>query len=148
MSSSTAKNLPQFACHSLSDALALNWLTHESKVKVCFRFLVFPQNSIFPTFAFSSSSDLALRKSVRPSEVRRHVRIFLWDICFENHGLNVGFTLFRLGTRLGPAIKINLTWFGNRDLKLVSNLNLGRIGLGDHPGLETWICDSGTNRPG
>uniref|UniRef100_A0A2N9GTH8 Uncharacterized protein n=1 Tax=Fagus sylvatica TaxID=28930 RepID=A0A2N9GTH8_FAGSY len=36
----TAKNLPQFACHSLSDALALNRLTH--------------------------GSDLALRKSVRP----------------------------------------------------------------------------------
>uniref|UniRef100_A0A2N9FQY5 Uncharacterized protein n=1 Tax=Fagus sylvatica TaxID=28930 RepID=A0A2N9FQY5_FAGSY len=30
----TAKNLPQFACHSLSDALALNRLTHGSKVKV------------------------------------------------------------------------------------------------------------------
>uniref|UniRef100_A0A2N9FCD0 Uncharacterized protein n=1 Tax=Fagus sylvatica TaxID=28930 RepID=A0A2N9FCD0_FAGSY len=29
----TAKNLPQFACHSLSDALALNRLTHGSKVQ-------------------------------------------------------------------------------------------------------------------
>uniref|UniRef100_A0A2N9FTA2 Uncharacterized protein n=1 Tax=Fagus sylvatica TaxID=28930 RepID=A0A2N9FTA2_FAGSY len=66
----TAKNLPQFACHSLSDALALNRLTHGSKVKVGFRFLVFSLNSTFPTSAFSfpSSSDLALRKSVRPSE--------------------------------------------------------------------------------
>uniref|UniRef100_A0A2N9F3Q0 Uncharacterized protein n=1 Tax=Fagus sylvatica TaxID=28930 RepID=A0A2N9F3Q0_FAGSY len=50
----TARNPPQFACHSLSDALALNRLTHGSKVKV----------------------DLALRKSVRPSEVCRHVRAF------------------------------------------------------------------------
>uniref|UniRef100_A0A2N9G6Y7 Uncharacterized protein n=1 Tax=Fagus sylvatica TaxID=28930 RepID=A0A2N9G6Y7_FAGSY len=59
----TAKNLPQFACHSLSDALAVNRLTHGSKVKVGFRFLVFSQNSTFPTSAFSfpSSSDLALR---------------------------------------------------------------------------------------
>uniref|UniRef100_A0A2N9HB96 Uncharacterized protein n=1 Tax=Fagus sylvatica TaxID=28930 RepID=A0A2N9HB96_FAGSY len=66
----TAKNLPQFACHSLSDALALNRLTHGSKVKVGFRFLVFTQNSTFPTSAFSfpSSSDLALRKFVRLSE--------------------------------------------------------------------------------
>uniref|UniRef100_A0A2N9GEC5 Uncharacterized protein n=1 Tax=Fagus sylvatica TaxID=28930 RepID=A0A2N9GEC5_FAGSY len=30
----TAKNLPQFACHSLSDALAVNRLTHGSKVKL------------------------------------------------------------------------------------------------------------------
>uniref|UniRef100_A0A2N9GE12 Uncharacterized protein n=1 Tax=Fagus sylvatica TaxID=28930 RepID=A0A2N9GE12_FAGSY len=67
----TAKNLPQFACHSLSDALALNRLTHGSKVKVGFRFLVFSQNSTFPTSAFSfpSSSDLALRKFVRLSEL-------------------------------------------------------------------------------
>uniref|UniRef100_A0A2N9F524 Uncharacterized protein n=1 Tax=Fagus sylvatica TaxID=28930 RepID=A0A2N9F524_FAGSY len=67
----TAKNLPQFACHSLSDALALNRLTHGSKVKVGFRFLVFTQNSTFPTSAFSfpSSSDLALRKFVRLSEM-------------------------------------------------------------------------------
>uniref|UniRef100_A0A2N9H482 Uncharacterized protein n=1 Tax=Fagus sylvatica TaxID=28930 RepID=A0A2N9H482_FAGSY len=67
----TAKNLPQFVCHSLSDALFLNRLTHGSKVKVGFRFLVFSQNSTFPTSAFSfpSSSDLALRKSVRPFEM-------------------------------------------------------------------------------
>uniref|UniRef100_A0A2N9GFW0 Uncharacterized protein n=1 Tax=Fagus sylvatica TaxID=28930 RepID=A0A2N9GFW0_FAGSY len=67
----TAKNLPQFACHSLSDALAVNRLTHGSKVKVGFRFLVFSQNSTFPTSAFSfpSSSDLALRKFVRLSEL-------------------------------------------------------------------------------
>ena len=45
--------------------------------------------------------------------VRCHVRIFLWGICIENHGFNVGITLFRLGTRMGPAIKINLTWFGH-----------------------------------
>uniref|UniRef100_A0A2N9EFS0 Uncharacterized protein n=1 Tax=Fagus sylvatica TaxID=28930 RepID=A0A2N9EFS0_FAGSY len=66
----TAKNLPQFACHSLSDALAVNRLTHGSKVKVGFRFLVFSQNSTFPTSAFSfpSSSDLVLRKFVRLSE--------------------------------------------------------------------------------
>uniref|UniRef100_A0A2N9F866 Uncharacterized protein n=1 Tax=Fagus sylvatica TaxID=28930 RepID=A0A2N9F866_FAGSY len=30
----TAKNLPQFTCHFLSDALALNRLTHGSKVKI------------------------------------------------------------------------------------------------------------------
>uniref|UniRef100_A0A2N9HC12 Aminotransferase-like plant mobile domain-containing protein n=1 Tax=Fagus sylvatica TaxID=28930 RepID=A0A2N9HC12_FAGSY len=68
----TAKNLPQFACHSLSDALAfVNRLTHGSKVKVGFRFLVFSLNSTFPTSAFSfpSSSDLALRKFVRLSEM-------------------------------------------------------------------------------
>uniref|UniRef100_A0A2N9FKQ1 Uncharacterized protein n=1 Tax=Fagus sylvatica TaxID=28930 RepID=A0A2N9FKQ1_FAGSY len=67
----TAKNLPQFTCHSLSDTLALNRLTHGSKVKVGFRFLVFSLNSTFPTSAFSfpSSSDLALRKFVRLSEV-------------------------------------------------------------------------------
>ena len=78
LSLGTAKNLPQFACHSLSDVLALNRLTHGSKVKVGFRFLVFSQNSTFPTSAFSFpfSSDLALWKSVRPSEVRRHVRAF------------------------------------------------------------------------
>uniref|UniRef100_A0A2N9IH05 Aminotransferase-like plant mobile domain-containing protein n=1 Tax=Fagus sylvatica TaxID=28930 RepID=A0A2N9IH05_FAGSY len=66
-----AKNLPQFACHSLSDALAVNRLTHGSKVKVGFRFLVFSLNSTFPTSAFSfpSSSDLALRKFVRLSEM-------------------------------------------------------------------------------
>uniref|UniRef100_A0A2N9FX93 Uncharacterized protein n=1 Tax=Fagus sylvatica TaxID=28930 RepID=A0A2N9FX93_FAGSY len=53
------------------DALALNRLTHGSKVKVGFRFLVFSQNSTFPTsvFSFPSSSNLALRKSVRPSEM-------------------------------------------------------------------------------
>uniref|UniRef100_A0A2N9GSJ7 Uncharacterized protein n=1 Tax=Fagus sylvatica TaxID=28930 RepID=A0A2N9GSJ7_FAGSY len=49
----TAKNLPQFACHSLSDALALNRLTHGSKVKIS-----------------RSGSPFAL------SEVRRHVRAF------------------------------------------------------------------------
>uniref|UniRef100_A0A2N9HY42 Uncharacterized protein n=1 Tax=Fagus sylvatica TaxID=28930 RepID=A0A2N9HY42_FAGSY len=67
----TAKNLPQFTCHSLSDTLALNRLTHGSKVKVGFRFLVFSLNSTFPTSAFSfpSSSDLALRKFVRLSEM-------------------------------------------------------------------------------
>uniref|UniRef100_A0A2N9FBS0 Uncharacterized protein n=1 Tax=Fagus sylvatica TaxID=28930 RepID=A0A2N9FBS0_FAGSY len=86
--SGTAKNLPQFACHSLSDALALNWLTHGSKVKVGFRFLVFSQNSIFPTSAFSSSSDLALRKSVRPSEV-----IWGFDTCPTNLSPNWGFGL-------------------------------------------------------
>uniref|UniRef100_A0A2N9FYW9 Aminotransferase-like plant mobile domain-containing protein n=1 Tax=Fagus sylvatica TaxID=28930 RepID=A0A2N9FYW9_FAGSY len=70
-SNGTAKNLPQFACHSLSDALAVNRLTHGSKVKVGFRFLVFSLNSTFPTSAFSfpSSSDLALRKFVRLSEM-------------------------------------------------------------------------------
>uniref|UniRef100_A0A2N9IV97 Uncharacterized protein n=1 Tax=Fagus sylvatica TaxID=28930 RepID=A0A2N9IV97_FAGSY len=68
----TPEKIPGFACHSLSDALALNRLTHGSKVKVGFRFLVFSQNSTFPTSAFSfpSSSDLALRKSVRPFDVR------------------------------------------------------------------------------
>uniref|UniRef100_A0A2N9GBH7 Uncharacterized protein n=1 Tax=Fagus sylvatica TaxID=28930 RepID=A0A2N9GBH7_FAGSY len=68
----TAKNLPQFMCHSLSDTLALNRLTHGSKVKVGFRFLVFSLNSTFPTSAFSfpSSSDLALRKFVRLSELQ------------------------------------------------------------------------------
>ena len=88
------KNLPQFACHSLSNALSLNWLTHGSKVKVGFRFLVFSLNSTFPTSAFSfpSSSDLALRKSVRPSEVRRHVRAFGGGGNFEKYELNLGFT--------------------------------------------------------
>uniref|UniRef100_A0A2N9FY25 Uncharacterized protein n=1 Tax=Fagus sylvatica TaxID=28930 RepID=A0A2N9FY25_FAGSY len=78
----TAKNLPQFTCHSLSDTLALNRLTHGSKVKVGFRFLVFSLNSTFPTSAFSfpSSSDLALRKFVRLSEVSRHVRAFVRHI--------------------------------------------------------------------
>uniref|UniRef100_A0A2N9EPR5 Uncharacterized protein n=1 Tax=Fagus sylvatica TaxID=28930 RepID=A0A2N9EPR5_FAGSY len=72
----TAKNLPQFACHSLSDALAVNRLTHGSKVKVGFRFLVFSLNSTFPTSAFSfpSSSDLALRKFVRLSESKQRLR--------------------------------------------------------------------------
>ena len=45
--------------------------------------------------------------------VRCHVRIFLWDTYFQNHGLNLGLILFRLGTRMGPAIEINLTWFRN-----------------------------------
>ena len=45
--------------------------------------------------------------------LRCHVRIFLWDIYFENHGLGLGLALFRLGTRVGPAMKKNLTWFGN-----------------------------------
>ena len=33
--------------------------------------------------------------------LRCHVRIFLWDIYFENHGLGLGLALFRLGTRVG-----------------------------------------------
>ena len=86
------KNLPQFACHSLSDALALDRLTRGSKVKVGFRFLVFSQNSTFPTSAFSSSSDLALRESVRPFEVCRHVRAFGEGRNFEKYSLNLGFT--------------------------------------------------------
>uniref|UniRef100_A0A2N9FYI9 Uncharacterized protein n=1 Tax=Fagus sylvatica TaxID=28930 RepID=A0A2N9FYI9_FAGSY len=45
----TAKNLPQFACHSLSDALALNRLTHGSKVKLRSRAPEVP-------FAFLSST--------------------------------------------------------------------------------------------
>jgi hypothetical protein len=45
--------------------------------------------------------------------VRCHVRIFLWNIYFENHGLNLRLILFRLGTRMGPTIKTNLAWFGN-----------------------------------
>jgi hypothetical protein len=70
-----------------------------------FQILGFLSKLHFSYFCFFSSSDFVLRKSVRPSEVRRHVRIFLWGICFENHGLNVGLALFRLGTRMGPEIK-------------------------------------------
>ena len=36
--------------------------------------------------------------------VRCHVRISLWGIYFGNHGLNLGLTLFRLGTRMGLVI--------------------------------------------
>ena len=81
-------------CHFLSGALALNRLTHGSKVKVGFRFLVFSQNSTFPTSAFSfpSSLDLALRKFVRLSEVCRHVRAFGGGRNFEKRRLNLGFT--------------------------------------------------------
>jgi hypothetical protein len=61
---------------------------------------------------FFSGSDLALRKSVHPSEVRRHVRIFLWGLRFENYGLNVGLALFSLGIQVGPAMQknFNLSW--------------------------------------
>ena len=94
LSPGTAKNLPQFVCHSLLDGLFLNRLTHGSKVKVGFRFLVFSQNSTFPSSAFSfpASSDLVLRKSVRPFEVRRHVRSFGGGRNFEKYGLNLRFT--------------------------------------------------------
>jgi hypothetical protein len=77
-----------------------------------FQILGFLSKLHFSYFCFSSSSDLALRKSVRPSEVRRHVRIFLWGICFENYGLNVGLALFSLGIQVGPAMQknFNLSW--------------------------------------
>jgi hypothetical protein len=37
---------------------------------------------------------------------------FLWGIFFENHGLGLGPALFRLGTRVGPAMQknFNLSW--------------------------------------
>jgi hypothetical protein len=45
--------------------------------------------------------------------LRCHARIFFWGTYFENHGLGLGLALFRLGTRVGPAMKKNLAWFGN-----------------------------------
>ena len=38
---------------------------------------------------------------------------FFLDTYFENHGLGLGLALFSLGTRVGPATKQNLAWFGN-----------------------------------
>jgi hypothetical protein len=38
---------------------------------------------------------------------------FLEDTYFKNHGLGLGLALFRLGTRMGPAMKKSLAWFGN-----------------------------------
>jgi hypothetical protein len=37
---------------------------------------------------------------------------FLWGIFFENHGLGLGPALFRLGTRVSPAMQknFNLPW--------------------------------------
>ena len=56
----TVENFPRFACHSLSDVLALNQLTHGSKVKGGFQIFIFVSKLLFfPTSAFSFSSLLA-----------------------------------------------------------------------------------------
>uniref|UniRef100_A0A2N9HP15 Uncharacterized protein n=1 Tax=Fagus sylvatica TaxID=28930 RepID=A0A2N9HP15_FAGSY len=119
----TAKNLPQFVCHSLSDALFLNRLTHGSKVKVGFRFLVFSQNSTFPTSAFSfpSSSDLALRKSVRPFELGSG-KIGIRDLSKSQFG-----EIRRFGN--SESKQVGRIW----DLKLVqiSNWVVQRFGILD-----------------
>uniref|UniRef100_A0A2N9HVD4 Integrase catalytic domain-containing protein n=1 Tax=Fagus sylvatica TaxID=28930 RepID=A0A2N9HVD4_FAGSY len=128
----TARNPPQFACHSLSDALALNRLTHGSKVKVGFRFLVFSQNSIFPTSAFSSSSNLALRKSVRPSE----------DLPYLALGSKDG--LAWVTTQASNRGRIGLGDHPSLETKFVIRVRIGLV----HPGLEKKVCDSGPNRPG
>ena len=80
-----------------------------------FRFLVFSQNSIFPTSAFSSSSDLALWESVRPSEVRRHVRAFS-------------------GGRNSESKDVG----GNLGFETCPNIN-GDLGFGDYPNLNRVI---------
>uniref|UniRef100_A0A2N9IDT5 Uncharacterized protein n=1 Tax=Fagus sylvatica TaxID=28930 RepID=A0A2N9IDT5_FAGSY len=49
----------------------------------------------------SRGSDLALRKSIRPSEVRRHVRAFGGGRNFEKYGLNLGFTQTWVWGKLG-----------------------------------------------
>jgi hypothetical protein len=42
----------------------------------------------------------------------RTLSFFLWGIFFENHGLGLGPALFRLGTRVSPAMQknFNLSW--------------------------------------
>uniref|UniRef100_A0A2N9FJY9 Uncharacterized protein n=1 Tax=Fagus sylvatica TaxID=28930 RepID=A0A2N9FJY9_FAGSY len=160
----TARNPPQFACHSLSDALALNRLTH--------------------------GSDLALRKSVRPSEFgnpeSKHVAGDLaWvttqvsnrviqqsgDPESKHVGVSLGFGNYSNLKLDDPTVwkskskhvGVNLAWVTTPSLKLrhvqqfgnpgskhvednlawvttqVSNWvsNRGRFGLGDHPSLET-----------
>uniref|UniRef100_A0A2N9F789 Uncharacterized protein n=1 Tax=Fagus sylvatica TaxID=28930 RepID=A0A2N9F789_FAGSY len=123
----TAKNLPQFACHSLSDALAVNRLTHGSKVKVGFRFLVFSQNSTFPTSAFSfpSSSDLALRKFVRLSELGSG-KIGIRDLSKSQFG-----EIRRFGNPESKQVEGNLgfeiTQAANRVVSTVWNLSPNRL---------------------
>jgi hypothetical protein len=97
------------ACQSLSDGSQ----PVDARVKSLGRFQIlgFLKTPFFLLFFFFFffGSDLALRKSVRPSEVRMCASFYL---CFENHGLNVGLALFRLGTRVGPAMQknFNLSW--------------------------------------
>uniref|UniRef100_A0A2N9FJ74 Uncharacterized protein n=1 Tax=Fagus sylvatica TaxID=28930 RepID=A0A2N9FJ74_FAGSY len=156
----TAKNLPQFACHSLSDALAVNRLTHGSKVKVGFRFLVFSQNSTFPTsvFSFPSSSDLELRNStvwnLSPNKLRSDLTWGLPKLqigWFQRFGISVQTAANRvriglvhpgLETKFVIRVRIGLV-----HPALETETNWERIGL-VHPGLETKICDSGPNRSG
>uniref|UniRef100_A0A2N9EFY7 Uncharacterized protein n=1 Tax=Fagus sylvatica TaxID=28930 RepID=A0A2N9EFY7_FAGSY len=129
----TAKNLPQFACHSLSDALALNRLTHGSKVKVGFRFLVFSQNSIFPTSAFSSSSDLALRKSVRPSEFgnpeSKHVA---GDLAWVTTQVS-NRVIQQSGDPESKHVGVNLAWVttqvSNWEIQLFGSLDPNTLGI-------------------
>jgi hypothetical protein len=125
LSLGTAKNLPQFACYSLSDALSLNRLTHGSKVKEGFRFLVFSQNSTFPTSAFSFpySSDLALGKSVR------HVRAFGGGRNFEKYGLNLGFTQTWVWGKLGFETCPNLNLERFDGLEILSPNRSGEFGI-------------------
>jgi hypothetical protein len=78
---------------------------------------------------------------------------------FENYGLGLGLALFSLGIQVGPAMQknFNLSWkffqifrenlgfetcfkfqFGDSLAWMTIQVsNRGRIGLGDHPGLET-----------
>uniref|UniRef100_A0A2N9IN62 Uncharacterized protein n=1 Tax=Fagus sylvatica TaxID=28930 RepID=A0A2N9IN62_FAGSY len=104
----TARNPPQFACHSLSDALALNRLTH--------------------------GSDLALRKSVRPSELPRSRN----EIC--DSGPN----------RSGPPSPRNGDESGTNRPGPPSPRNGDESGT-NRPGpprSRNEICDSGPNRSG
>uniref|UniRef100_A0A2N9I1T2 Uncharacterized protein n=1 Tax=Fagus sylvatica TaxID=28930 RepID=A0A2N9I1T2_FAGSY len=127
--------LPQFACHSLSDALALNRLTHGSKVKVGFRFLVFSQNSIFPTSAFSSSSDLALRKSVRPSEFgnpeSKHVED---DLAWVTTQIS-NRVIQQSGDPESKHVGVNLAWVTTQVSNRLGNLESKHVG--DNLGFDT-----------
>jgi hypothetical protein len=88
----------------------------------------------------------------------RTLFFFLWGIFFENHGLGLGPVLFRLGTRVSPAMQKNFnlswkffqmvgenwglklvkpqldnqTWFGNSSKRSGKNwdLTLSRIAIG------------------
>uniref|UniRef100_A0A2N9FBT0 Uncharacterized protein n=1 Tax=Fagus sylvatica TaxID=28930 RepID=A0A2N9FBT0_FAGSY len=62
----TAKNLPQFTCHSLSDALALNRLTHGSKVKVGFQILGFLSKTLLFLLLLSLSLLAPISRSGSP----------------------------------------------------------------------------------
>jgi hypothetical protein len=102
-----------------------------SKVKVGFRFLVLSQNSTFPTSAFSfpSNLDLALRKSVRPSEVRRHARAFGGGRNFEKYGLNLGFTQTWVWGKLGFETCPNLNLERFDGLEILSSNRSGEFGI-------------------